>query len=81
MVNGMLTELDDHNCWTMAEAAGHPGRSRPTTPPKDTTTGTPHCSCAGTATPALERRYVFAGEPFQRFLYKELVKAWKRAGR
>ena len=25
MVNGMLTELDDHNCWTMAEAAGHPG--------------------------------------------------------
>ena len=23
MVNGMLTELDDHNCWTMAEAAGH----------------------------------------------------------
>jgi hypothetical protein len=26
MVNGMLTELDDHNCWTMAEAAGHPGR-------------------------------------------------------
>ena len=21
----MLTELDDHNCWTMAEAAGHPG--------------------------------------------------------
>jgi SRSO17 transposase len=25
MVNGMLAELDDHNCWTMAEAAGHPG--------------------------------------------------------
>jgi len=25
MVNGMLTELDGHNCWTMAEAAGHPG--------------------------------------------------------
>jgi SRSO17 transposase len=25
MVNGMLTELDDHNCWTMAGAAGHPG--------------------------------------------------------
>jgi hypothetical protein len=21
MVNGMFTELDDHNCWTMAEAA------------------------------------------------------------
>jgi SRSO17 transposase len=28
MVNGMLTELDDHNCWTMAEAAGHPGPYR-----------------------------------------------------
>ena len=25
MVNGILAELDDHNCWTMAEAAGHPG--------------------------------------------------------
>jgi SRSO17 transposase len=25
MVNGFLTELEDHNCWTMAEAAGHPG--------------------------------------------------------
>ena len=23
MVNGLLTELEDHNCWTMAEAAGH----------------------------------------------------------
>jgi SRSO17 transposase len=28
MVNGMLAELDDHNCWTMAEAAGHPGPHR-----------------------------------------------------
>ena len=28
MVNGMLTELDDHNCWTMAEAAGHAGPYR-----------------------------------------------------
>ena len=28
MVNGLLTELDDHNCWTMAEAAGHPGPYR-----------------------------------------------------
>jgi AMP-binding enzyme C-terminal domain len=27
-VNGLLTELDDHNCWTMAEAAGHPGPHR-----------------------------------------------------
>jgi SRSO17 transposase len=25
MVNGFLMELEDHNCWTMAEAAGHPG--------------------------------------------------------
>ncbi len=23
MVNGLLSELDDHNCWTLAEAAGH----------------------------------------------------------
>jgi SRSO17 transposase len=23
MVTGLLTELEDHNCWTMAEAAGH----------------------------------------------------------
>jgi SRSO17 transposase len=28
MVHGLLTELDDHNCWTMAEAAGHPGPYR-----------------------------------------------------
>src|SRR6201982_3384069 len=28
MVHGLLTELEDHNCWTMAEAAGHrtPGK-------------------------------------------------------
>lgn len=30
---------------------------------------------------SIEKRYVFAGEPFQRFLYKEFVKAWKRSGR
>jgi SRSO17 transposase len=24
----LLAELDDHNCWTMAEAAGHPGPHR-----------------------------------------------------
>ena len=24
MVNGLLTKLDDYNCWTLAEAAGHP---------------------------------------------------------
>ena len=23
MVNGLLSELDDYNCWTLAEAAGH----------------------------------------------------------
>ena len=23
MVSGLLMELDDHNCWTIAEAAGH----------------------------------------------------------
>jgi SRSO17 transposase len=28
MVNGLLSELEDHNCWTMAEAAGHPGPHR-----------------------------------------------------
>ncbi|MGH3247886.1 MAG: IS701 family transposase [Trebonia sp.] len=28
MVNGLLSELDDRNCWTMAEAAGHPGPHR-----------------------------------------------------
>jgi SRSO17 transposase len=28
MVHAMLTELDDHNCWTTAEAAGHPGPHR-----------------------------------------------------
>ena len=28
MVNGLLCELDDHNCWTLAEAAGHAGPYR-----------------------------------------------------
>jgi SRSO17 transposase len=28
MVHGLLSELEDHNCWTMAEAAGHPGPHR-----------------------------------------------------
>jgi SRSO17 transposase len=28
MVNGLLMELDDYNCWTLAEAAGHPGPHR-----------------------------------------------------
>jgi SRSO17 transposase len=28
MVHGLLAELEDHNCWTMAEAAGHPAPHR-----------------------------------------------------
>ena len=28
MVAGLLMELDDHNCWTIAEAAGHRGPHR-----------------------------------------------------
>jgi SRSO17 transposase len=28
MVHGLLTELEDHNCQAMAEAAGHPGPHR-----------------------------------------------------
>jgi SRSO17 transposase len=28
MVSGLLMELDDHNCWTIAEAAGHRGPHR-----------------------------------------------------
>jgi SRSO17 transposase len=28
MVRGLLIELDDHNCWTIAEAAGHRGPHR-----------------------------------------------------
>ena len=28
MVTGLLMELDDHNCWTIAEAAGHRGPHR-----------------------------------------------------
>jgi SRSO17 transposase len=28
MVSGLLMELDDHNCWTIAEAAGHRGPYR-----------------------------------------------------
>jgi SRSO17 transposase len=28
MVHGLLSELEDHNCWTMSEAAGHPGPYR-----------------------------------------------------
>ena len=28
MVHGLLVELEDHNCWTLAEAAGHPSPCR-----------------------------------------------------
>src|ERR1700730_13754379 len=28
MVSGLLMELDDHNCWTIAEAVGHRGPHR-----------------------------------------------------
>jgi SRSO17 transposase len=28
MVAGLLMELEDHNCWTIAEAAGHRGPHR-----------------------------------------------------
>jgi SRSO17 transposase len=28
MVSGLLMELDDHNCWTIAEAVGHCGPHR-----------------------------------------------------
>jgi len=28
MVSGLLSELEDRNCWTLAEAAGHRGPHR-----------------------------------------------------
>src|SRR5579863_10362938 len=28
MVHGLLAELEDYNCWTLAEAAGHPSPCR-----------------------------------------------------
>src|SRR5438067_4579701 len=28
MMSGLLMELEDHNCWTIAEAAGHRGPHR-----------------------------------------------------
>ena len=28
MFNGLMTELEDYNCWTLAEAAGHPSPCR-----------------------------------------------------
>lgn len=47
----------------------------------ESVTGVPKVSGLWLGIRSLEKRYVFAGEPFQRFLYKEFVKAWKRAGR
>jgi hypothetical protein len=26
-ISGLLMELDEHNCWTIAEAAGHRGQA------------------------------------------------------
>jgi hypothetical protein len=43
--------------------------------------GVPRVSGLWIGVRSVEKRYVFSGEPFQRFLYKEFVKAWKRAGR
>lgn len=43
--------------------------------------GVPKVSGLWIGVRSVEKRYVFSGEPFQRFLYKEFVKAWKRAGR
>jgi hypothetical protein len=28
MISGLLMELEDHNCWTIAEAASDPDRAR-----------------------------------------------------
>jgi hypothetical protein len=43
--------------------------------------GVPKVSGLWIGVRSVEKKYVFSGEPFQRFLYKEFVKAWKRAGR
>lgn len=43
--------------------------------------GVPKVSGLWIGVRSAERRYIFSGQPFQRFLYKEFVKAWKRAGR
>jgi hypothetical protein len=43
--------------------------------------GVPKVSGLWIGARSVEKRYVFAGEPFQRFLYKEFVRAWKRAGK
>lgn len=44
-------------------------------------TGVPKVSAIWLGIRSIEKRYVFSGQPFQRFLYKEFVKAWERAGR
>lgn len=43
--------------------------------------GVPKVSGLWIGARSVQERYVFSGQPFQRFLYKEFVKAWKRAGR
>jgi hypothetical protein len=44
MVSGPLMELDDHNCWTIAEAAGHRG---PQTSLKETDRTSRRCALLG----------------------------------
>jgi hypothetical protein len=40
MVSGLLMELEDRNCWTLAEAAGHRGPTGCTGRPGDDATST-----------------------------------------
>jgi hypothetical protein len=47
----------------------------------ESVSGVPKVSGLWIGIRAVEKRYVFSGEPFQRFLYKEFVKAWKRSGK
>jgi len=35
MVNGLLMKLEDHNCWTIAEAAATPATNRDSNPKND----------------------------------------------
>ncbi len=43
--------------------------------------GVPKVSGLWISARSVEKRYVFSGQPFQRFLYKEFVKGWKRASK
>ena len=47
----------------------------------ESVSGVPKVSGLWIGIRSVEKRYVFSGEPFQRFLYKEFVKAWKRSGK